>query len=240
MRKKRRSYSSEKPSRATASTQRSDETTFVMDLAPSMVGWMIGRHGTNIKSIRRETNCNIWVDQDVPGDQPRKIFIMGTKENVVAAVRKVDEIQSTAPPVCEIADGTNPTSICVDCPADLVGLLIGRGGSTIKSIQRESGALISLNQFVKERLPRKIVVSGGSENVEKAASMIENLFASARSDCHELRTVATQSALHSAKGDSSFADAEWGSDFSLNEISMNVAFAALWPDESPYSDANIP
>ena len=63
----------------------------------------------------------------------------------------------------------------VDCPADLVGLLIGKKGWTIKKIQLESGAQISINQSVREGQPRKIIVSGMQSSVEMATRLIEEV-----------------------------------------------------------------
>lgn len=63
----------------------------------------------------------------------------------------------------------------VDCPADLVGLLIGKKGWTIKKIQLESGAQISINQSVREGQPRKIIVSGMQASVALATRLIEEV-----------------------------------------------------------------
>lgn len=51
---------------------------------------------------------------------------------------------------------------CMDCPPHLVGLLIGKKGWTIKKIQSETGAQISINQAVKDDSPRKIYITGAS------------------------------------------------------------------------------
>jgi hypothetical protein len=153
------------------------EATFVMDISPSVVGWIIGRSGIRIKEIQAQTGCKMWVDQDVPNDQPRKIYFHGTKPNIDAAVGRVSELVQSAPILASasVTSGKGLTSTIVDCPASLVGLLIGKRGWTIKKIQQASGAQISINQSVREGLPRKIIVSGDETSVATALHLIDEV-----------------------------------------------------------------
>ena len=153
------------------------ESTFVMDISPSVVGWIIGRSGIRIKEIQAQTGCKMWVDQDVPNDQPRKIYFHGNKSNIDAAVNRVSGLVQTAPILTSASavSGKGLTSTIVDCPVSLVGLLIGKRGWTIKKIQQASGAQISINQSVREGLPRKIIVSGDESAVSKALHLIDEV-----------------------------------------------------------------
>jgi rRNA processing protein Krr1/Pno1 len=150
------------------------ESTFVMDISPSVVGWIIGRSGIRIKEIQSYTGCKMWVDQDVPNDQPRKIYFHGSKQNIEAAVARVNDLVQTAPILSSnhVVSGKGLTSVIVDCPVSLVGLLIGKRGWTIKKIQAASNAQISINQSVREGLPRKIIVSGDEKSVSTALNLI--------------------------------------------------------------------
>ena len=154
-----------------------NESTFVMDISPSVVGWIIGRSGIRIKEIQAQTGCKMWVDQDVPNDQPRKIYFHGNKSNIDAAVHRVSGLVQTAPILASASavSGKGLTSTIVDCPVSLVGLLIGKRGWTIKKIQQASGAQISINQSVREGLPRKIIVSGDESAVSKALHLIDEV-----------------------------------------------------------------
>eukprot|EP00602_Paraphysomonas_sp_CaronLab_P006781 CAMPEP_0185017450 /NCGR_PEP_ID=MMETSP1103-20130426/402_1 /TAXON_ID=36769 /ORGANISM="Paraphysomonas bandaiensis, Strain Caron Lab Isolate" /LENGTH=737 /DNA_ID=CAMNT_0027546869 /DNA_START=74 /DNA_END=2287 /DNA_ORIENTATION=- len=154
-----------------------NESTFVMDISPSVVGWIIGRSGIRIKEIQAQTGCKMWVDQDVPNDQPRKIYFHGTKQNIDSAVNRVSELVQTAPILASasVTSGKSLTSTIVDCPVSLVGLLIGKRGWTIKKIQQASGAQISINQSVREGLPRKIIVSGDESAVATALHLIDEV-----------------------------------------------------------------
>ena len=150
------------------------DSTFVMDISPSVVGWIIGRSGIRIKEIQSLTGCKMWVDQDVPNDQPRKIYFHGTKQSIDDAVGRVNELVQAAPILSSnhVVSGKGLTSVIVDCPMSLVGLLIGKRGWTIKKIQQASNAQISINQSVREGLPRKIIVSGDEKSVSLALKLI--------------------------------------------------------------------
>lgn len=50
--------------------------TTVIDLMPGVVGWVIGKGGQRIKEIMASSQCRMWVDQDVPPDEPRKLHLM--------------------------------------------------------------------------------------------------------------------------------------------------------------------
>lgn len=63
----------------------------------------------------------------------------------------------------------------VECPASMVGKLIGRGGETIKSLQATSGAHVAIDQSGAEGEPRFVTISGPRRNVEVASELVENL-----------------------------------------------------------------
>lgn len=153
------------------------DSTFVMDVSPSVVGWIIGRSGLRIKEIQAQTGCKMWLDQDVPDDQPRKIFFHGSTASIEDAVARVSDLVQFAPILAnsKIAAGHNLTSTIFDCPPPLVGMVIGKKGWTIKKIQEVSGAQISINQSVREGLPRKVIVSGDEEAVSRALELIGDL-----------------------------------------------------------------
>jgi predicted RNA-binding protein YlqC (UPF0109 family) len=158
-------------------TSSAKDSTFVMDVSPSVVGWIIGRSGLRIKEIQAQTGCKMWLDQDVPDDQPRKIFFHGSTASIEDAVARVSDLVQFAPILAnsKIAAGHNLTSTIFDCPPPLVGMVIGKKGWTIKKIQEVSGAQISINQSVREGLPRKVIVSGDEEAVSRALELIGDL-----------------------------------------------------------------
>lgn len=58
------------------------------------------------------------------------------------------------------------------CDPRFVALLIGRRGWTVKNIQAESGANLHIDQSVD---PPKIIISGKTENVQKAEQMVRDV-----------------------------------------------------------------
>lgn len=112
----------------------------------------------------------------MPDDQPRKLFFHGSTQGIECAVDLVNKLLQSAPNLINRHGAAKKLhSNIVDCPADLVGLLIGKKGWTIKKIQLESGAQISINQSVREGHPRKIIVSGMQGSVELATRLIEEV-----------------------------------------------------------------
>jgi len=63
-------------------------------------------------------------------------------------------------------------SATVDCPKDLVGRVIGRGGETINDLQARSGTRIQIDQQVPDGTPCKISITGPEPNVQTAVGMV--------------------------------------------------------------------
>jgi len=162
------------------------EHTEIMSILAAVVGWVIGRSGSRIKEIQAQSGASMWIDQDVPNNEARKLFIRGSKEAVASAVALVTELMETAPVLVAgkgqegsssfsphaATSGSGFSSKVFDCPADRVGLLIGRKGWVIKKIMQGSGAQVSINQSVREGADRKVIISGNQEAVDIAEGYI--------------------------------------------------------------------
>jgi len=66
-----------------------------------------------------------------------------------------------------------------------VGMLIGKGGETIKNISRDSGARIEVSKDDKDT-DRSVTLSGSEESIKKASDMIDEVIGRAR-ERHESR-----------------------------------------------------
>ncbi len=166
-----------------------EEVTYVMEILAAVVGWVIGRSGSRIKEIQAQSGCSMWIDQDVPNNQARKLFIRGTKETVAVGASLVSELIETAPVLAagkaqeavrrqhsgSDAEAGTFDSIVIDCPADRVGLLIGRKGWVIKKIMQDSGAQVSINQSVRDGADRKVIISGAVAAVQVAEKHIRGI-----------------------------------------------------------------
>lgn len=60
----------------------------------------------------------------------------------------------------------------LDCPKSIVGRVIGKGGDTIKQMQRTFGANIQIDQ---QQDPMKITIAGPAQAVDAAASAIREI-----------------------------------------------------------------
>jgi len=148
---------------------------YQMDLLPGIVGWVIGRSGCRIKYMQQICGCKMWIDQDVPDHQPRKLFLEGSENSIRMALDILTQVISEAPLLGGMYGSVNSLiTRTIECPPELIGLLIGKKGWTIKKIQSDSGAQISINQSVREGCNRKIIVTGDQRSVEIAIGMIQS------------------------------------------------------------------
>ena len=60
----------------------------------------------------------------------------------------------------------------LDCPKEMVGRVIGKGGETIKSMQREFQSNIQIDQ---SQLPMKITISGQPAAVERTFQVVSEI-----------------------------------------------------------------
>jgi far upstream element-binding protein len=70
----------------------------------------------------------------------------------------------------------SPYAYIIPVPNDCVGLVIGKGGETIRNLQQESGAKI---QVAKKEIPnsnlRNVFVEGPPEKYQKAKELIDDI-----------------------------------------------------------------
>lgn len=62
----------------------------------------------------------------------------------------------------------------LDCPKEMVGRVIGKGGETIKAMQREFQANIQIDQT---SLPMRITISGQPASVDRAFGVVADIVA---------------------------------------------------------------
>lgn len=138
-----------------------DDTEFE-EVPASMIGKLIGRQGETIKSIQMRSGARVQIDHQGPED-PKRVTISGSKESVEKARA---EIRNALAP---------DTTETVECPPGIVGRVIGRQGETIKSLQSASEAHIVVDQNYPEGVPRKVIISGRPDSVERAVKMVTEL-----------------------------------------------------------------
>ncbi len=111
------------------------------------IGLIIGKGGGTIKGMQMRTGANIQIPSQPDADNPAVRTISISANNQEACDRAATEIQS----VLEAGPNgtgtiTGGTTLYIQIPNDRVGLIIGKGGSTIKDIQNRTGARIQIPQ----------------------------------------------------------------------------------------------
>lgn len=194
---------SRSPSRGQASysPRGGDKDSETITVKSALVGLIIGRSGENLRRVESETGARVqFVPAREPGAAQRQCTITGTSRQREAAKREIyqtieengggggaafDTRGSTArvsqppgggrgmsasvPPVA----GEGETNRQVLVPDKTVGLIIGRGGETIRDIQDRSGCHINIvgeNKSINGRRPVNLI--GSLEAANKAEALI--------------------------------------------------------------------
>lgn len=169
-----------------------ETTTYKMEVPNSKVGVLIGKAGDTIRYLQYNSGAKIQIMRDAEADPnrlTRPVEIIGTSENI----KKAEELINAV--IAEADAGGSPSLIArgltsshsiataeqiqLQVPNEKVGLIIGRGGETIKSLQTRSGARI---QLIPQNLPegdeskeRTIRVTGDKKQIEIATDMIKEV-----------------------------------------------------------------
>ncbi|KAM4697040.1 far upstream element-binding protein 3 [Rhinophrynus dorsalis] len=113
-----------------------------------MVGFIIGRGGEQISRIQTESGCKIQIAPDSGGMPERPCVLTGAPESIEQAKRLLMQIVDrcrNGPGFHNDMDG-NSTVQEILIPASKVGLVIGKGGETIKQLQERTGVKMIMIQ----------------------------------------------------------------------------------------------
>mmetsp|Transcript_10458 Transcript_10458/g.15664 ORF Transcript_10458/g.15664 Transcript_10458/m.15664 type:complete len:497 (-) Transcript_10458:200-1690(-) len=120
------------------------EFKLTMAIPNDKVGLVIGKLGATIKGIQSRTQCNIQIPQhaDVEDTTRRTITLSAsTNQQVEIASREIQNVIDAGITGIGIIGGN---SVSLDVPNDRVGLIIGKGGVTIKDIQNRCGVRVQI------------------------------------------------------------------------------------------------
>lgn len=142
------------------------------------VGAIIGRSGSTIHDIRKESCCVIRISNHIHGVTERTISIQGIAQHIALAcyliASKLLEIESR--------DNSDVAVLNLLIPHSQIGSIIGKDGTHISDIRAISGAHINI---AAEQLPnstdRRVVVCGTPEAIDSgimqiAETLINNPF----------------------------------------------------------------
>ncbi|PIN13248.1 K-homology type RNA binding protein [Handroanthus impetiginosus] len=158
-----------------------------IEIPNGRVGVIIGKGGETIKYLQLQSGAKIQVTRDLdadPNSATRGVELVGTPDQIDKAEQLINEVLSEAE-----AGGSGIVSrrvagqpsgaeqFVMKIPNNKVGLVIGKGGETIKNMQARTGARI---QVIPLHLPpgdtskeRTVQIDGTSEQIEAAKQLVE-------------------------------------------------------------------
>ncbi|XP_016455305.1 uncharacterized protein LOC107779386 isoform X2 [Nicotiana tabacum] len=170
----------------------SDDQTITrkMEVPNNKVGVLIGKSGDTIRYLQYNSGAKIQIMRDADTDPhaaTRPVELIGTLENINKAEKLIKDVIAEAdaggsPALVARGFGTVQAvvgeQIEIQVPNEKVGLIIGKGGETIKSLQTRSGAriqLVPLPSDGKESKERTVRVTGDKKQIDMAREMIKEV-----------------------------------------------------------------
>uniref|UniRef100_A0A8C2J9Y3 K Homology domain-containing protein n=1 Tax=Cyprinus carpio TaxID=7962 RepID=A0A8C2J9Y3_CYPCA len=113
-----------------------------------MVGFIIGRGGEQISRIQQDSGCKIQIAPDSGGMPERSVTLTGSPDSIQAAKSLLTEIveKGRPSPAFHHNDGPGMSVQEIMVPASKAGLVIGKGGETIKQLQERAGVKMVMIQ----------------------------------------------------------------------------------------------
>jgi far upstream element-binding protein len=182
-----------------SSPRRTDDNIESLSIESNLVGLIIGRQGENLRRVEAETGCRV---QFITGPDKTGLYrqckLTGTQAARVKAKieinRIIDDSRMAAnaraaaerprdgppgrvtshQPALQDGDG----SIQIMVPVRTVGLIIGRGGETIRDLQERSGCHVNIVGEQSVNGFRPINLIGSREAAARAKDLIMEIFES--------------------------------------------------------------
>ncbi|CAN1196209.1 Far upstream element-binding protein 3, partial [Linum perenne] len=161
------------------------------------VGVLIGKGGDTIRFLQQNSGAKIQIMRDADADPrctTRPVEIIGTLASISKAEKLIHAV------IAEASVGGSPSLVArghpsaqstgvpdqleMQVPNEKVGLIIGKGGETIKGLQTKTGARI---QLIPQHLPegdgskeRTVRVTGDRAQIEMARELIKEVMSQIR------------------------------------------------------------
>lgn len=163
-------------------------TSCKVEVPNNKVGVVIGKSGDTIRYLQTNSGAKIQITKDAntdPHSSTRLVELVGTLESISKAEQLIRDV------LAESEAGGSPSLVArgfitpggeqleIQIPTEKVGVIIGKGGETIKNLQRKSGARM---QLLPPHLPdgdsskeRTVRIVGNKKQVESARELIKGV-----------------------------------------------------------------
>lgn len=164
-----------------------------IEIPNGRVGVIIGKGGETIKYLQLQSGAKIQVTRDMdadPNSTTRMVELMGTPDQIAKAEQLINDVLSEAESggsgivSRRLTGPSGSEQFVMKIPNNKVGLVIGKGGETIKSMQARTGARI---QVIPLHLPpgdtsteRTLQIDGSSEQIESAKQLVNEVISENR------------------------------------------------------------
>ncbi|XP_015251852.1 PREDICTED: far upstream element-binding protein 2 isoform X3 [Cyprinodon variegatus] len=143
----------------------------------SMVGLIIGRGGEQINKIQHDSGCKVQIahgEIHSVGLPERGISLTGSPEAIQRAKALIDDIVSRGH---ESSNGQSGSMQEIIIPAGKAGLIIGKGGETIKQLQERAGVKMILVQDGSQppNIDKPLRIIGDPYKVQQAKEMVNEI-----------------------------------------------------------------
>jgi far upstream element-binding protein len=155
-------------------------TSTVLRIPTHMAALVLGRSGENLRNLETSCNVRIIVDDEVVDDK-RTLTIEGEELSVNEAKSRIDDIVHGSGAITLLIGGNAPSghqTIYITVPTNRVGLVIGKGGETIRNLQDRTGAKINVCKDGEIDTPpgmKTVVVNGPPHCIQVAQMLIDEI-----------------------------------------------------------------
>merc|ERR1719440_1347159 len=107
----------------------------VVNVQQELIGMLIGKGGETVKQLSKDSGARIEISKTPAADgkeSDRCVYLSGSQECIDKAKQMIEDTLNKAK---ERGGNNNPNACTLKVPHELIGMLIGRGGETIKDIK---------------------------------------------------------------------------------------------------------
>jgi len=176
----------------------SNEITVEILIPGQKCGLIIGKKGETIHKLQENSGTEMQLIQDskIPNEQGKSLRITGLPAKVKIAKRMVKQLLDGEDNRMPNGPATGANQIQVNqvkwvgrviVPRSAVGLIVGRGGESIKRISQESGAQVQFEQDDNSSpLECCAILNGSKFQVDRAMSIIHELVKRSNAEVQKL------------------------------------------------------